>query len=74
MKILRGSRNQCQSCKQYFNSTGAFDKHRTGKFEVDRRCMTVEEMEAKGMVLRDDGFWIGEKMKGYKEDETADES
>jgi hypothetical protein len=62
MKILRGDRNQCQGCKEYFNSTGAFDKHRTGKHVIDRRCMTKDEMLAKGMVLRDDGFWRGSEM------------
>jgi hypothetical protein len=62
MKTLRGDRNQCQGCKQYFNSTGAFEKHRYGKFGVDRRCLTEEEMLAKGMSLNAAGFWIGSKM------------
>ena len=35
--------------------------HRTGKHGVDRRCMTVEEMMAKGMSLNATGFWITEK-------------
>lgn len=69
MKLLRGDRNQCQICKQYFNSTGAFDKHRIGKHGVDRRCRTPEEMTQAGMFLRPDGFWIGSPMKGYKENE-----
>lgn len=55
---LGSQRNQCQGCKQYFNSTGAFDKHRMGKHGVDRRCMTPEEMTAKGMSINKDGFWI----------------
>jgi len=55
---LGSQRNQCQGCKQYFNSTGAFDKHRTGKHGVNRRCMTPEEMTAKGMSINKDGFWI----------------
>ena len=63
MKPLRGDRNQCPTCGKYFNSTGAFEKHRTGKHGIDRRCMTTEEMIAKGMILREDGFWIGEKMR-----------
>jgi hypothetical protein len=69
MKLLRGDRNQCQICKQYFNSTGAFDKHRIGKHGIDRRCRTPEEMTHAGMFLRPDGFWIGSPMKGYKENE-----
>jgi hypothetical protein len=67
MKLLRGDRNQCQICKQYFNSTGAFDKHRTGSHGVNRRCKTPEEMVEAGMFLRPDGFWIGSQMKGYRE-------
>lgn len=59
MKLLRGDKNQCPGCGEYFNSTGAFEKHRTGKFGVDRRCKTPEEMTAAGMVKKADGFWIG---------------
>lgn len=59
---LRGDRNQCQGCKAYFNSTHAFEKHRTGDHGKDRRCMTAQEMEAKGMVLGADGFWRGSAM------------
>lgn len=59
---LRGDRNQCQGCKAYFNSTHAFDKHRTGEHGIDRRCMTVDEMKARGMVLGADGFWRGSAM------------
>ena len=56
---LSGDRNQCQACESYFNSTTAFDKHRVGDFGVDRRCRTAVEMLAIGMVLRDNGFWVG---------------
>jgi hypothetical protein len=69
MKVLSGSRNQCQGCKEYFNSVGAFDKHRTGEYGKNRRCKTKEEMEAGGMILRSDGFWIREKMVNYRERE-----
>lgn len=55
---LTGQRNQCPCCSEFFKSNAAFDKHRTGKFGVSRRCMTAAEMEAKGMVRRDDGFWV----------------
>jgi len=72
MKLLKGNRNQCGSCRQYFNSVGAFEAHRTGKFNVDRRCRTVDEMKAIGMILRDDGFWIREKMKNYREKPNGD--
>ncbi len=61
-KTLRGDRNQCAGCGEYFNSTHAFEKHRVGAHGVDRRCMTADEMRAAGMVLRDDGFWRGSAM------------
>lgn len=61
MKILRGDKNQCQGCNQYFNSIKAFDKHRTGKHGVDRRCMTPLEMTEAGMSVNSSGFWITQK-------------
>lgn len=62
MKQLNGSRNQCPTCKEYFNSNGAFDKHRTGSHGVNRRCMTIDEMLEKGMAIRADGFWVATPM------------
>ena len=62
MKQLNGARNQCPTCKEYFNSNGAFDKHRTGSHGVNRRCRSTEEMIEKGMALRKDGFWVAEPM------------
>jgi len=70
MKPLRGDRNQCQGCKEYFNSTFAFDKHRIGQFGINRRCMTTEEMEAKGMCVNAHGFWVGKQMD-WNPKETA---
>ncbi len=58
MRKLSGQRNQCPTCLEYFNSNAAFDKHRTGKFGEDRRCMTVEEMQAKGMCKNMADFWV----------------
>lgn len=57
-KVLTGQRNQCSSCLEYFNSNYAFDRHRAGDFGVDRRCLIVEEMTAKGMVVNALGFWV----------------
>lgn len=62
MKMLSGDRNQCQGCKAYFNSGYAFDKHRRGEHGHDRRCLTAEEMTAKGMSVNADGFWITKTM------------
>ena len=61
-KQLNGNRNQCPTCKKYFNSNGAFDKHRTGTHGIDRRCMTTDEMLDAGMILGGDDFWRGSAM------------
>ena len=57
---LTGARNQCQGCKQYFNSNYAFDQHRKGEHGIDRRCRTPEEMLDRGMSLNHANFWITE--------------
>lgn len=60
---LRGDRNQCAGCSKLFNSSRAFDKHRTGPHAKNgRTCMTDEAMVAHGMVLGADGFWRGSAM------------
>ena len=57
--VLRGDRNQCRGCGRYFNSTGAFDAHRTGDFtQTTRHCLTEKQMLRKGMQLGGTGFWI----------------
>jgi len=62
LKVLRGNRNQCGVCNQYFNSNTPFEIHRVGQHGVNRRCMIEEEMLAAGMSLNADGFWISSKM------------
>ena len=62
-KTLRGDRNQCGACGQYFNSSHAFDKHRVGEHQNNkRRCLSIMDMTAKGMFVGDDGFWRGSAM------------
>lgn len=61
MKPLNGDRNQCPTCNEYFNSSLAFQKHRVGEFEKNRRCRTVSEMLSIGMSQKPDGFWITKK-------------
>jgi hypothetical protein len=61
-RVLRGDHCQCsgppyRGCGQHFNSVRAFDKHRTGEW-TNRRCLTVDEMGAKGMALSSTGFWV----------------
>lgn len=60
---LTGDRNQCPGCGGFFNSTAAFDAHRTGPFghsgqPAQRRCLTAGEMRAHGMALNRAGFWV----------------
>jgi len=55
---LSGDRNECPTCGLYFNSSVAFDRHRTGDFGKDRRCMTLDEMKARGMAVNASGYWV----------------
>ena len=59
---LTGNRNQCGGCGQYFNSNFAFGKHRTGDYGINRRCLNVEEIEAKKMEKNAAGFWVSRLM------------
>ena len=54
---LTGSRCQCRACDEYFNSTFAFEKHRTGKPD-SRSCLTSNQMSDKGMVKNEALFWV----------------
>jgi hypothetical protein len=77
MRILKGNRNQCTICNEYFNSNTPFELHRVGDHGVNRRCKTKEEMQAAGMCLNDQGFWTTGKMpdrlKGHYEHNHAEE-
>jgi hypothetical protein len=67
MKVS-GDRNQCAGCGEFFNSSAAFDKHRTGAFGSpmgdgtymmhSRRCLSGEEMRTKGMDKNASGYWV----------------
>ena len=50
--------SHCSTCHQAFNSDSAFDKHRTGTFGVDRRCMSATEMHESGMSLNSQNRWV----------------
>ena len=65
---LTSNRNQCPSCGEYFNRTSSFDRHRTGAFGTgidgtspERRCLTINEMQAKGFRKSAHGFWTFSK-------------
>jgi hypothetical protein len=64
---LTGDHNQCPGCAELFNSTAAFDRHRTGDYGVNRRCRTVEEMTARGMIKNAGGWWVTAANPMHKE-------
>lgn len=48
----------CTVCHQTFTGTGAGDKHRVGDYwPNERRCLSGDEMRAKGMRQNDRGHW-----------------
>ncbi len=67
--------NLCTVCGEDFGSVSAFDKHRVGTFdytftqgldmdpprENGRRCLGVDEFEAKGFVRNARGTWSDAK-------------
>lgn len=57
---------KCSKCEKVFNSTTAFDKHRTGSHKLDsRRCMSTEEMLEQGMRLNNRNRWISQSRIEY---------
>lgn len=53
----------CTRCCQTFTGQSAGDLHRTGDHAVSvgpnrRRCLTVEEMEERGMARNGRGHWM----------------
>src|SRR6516165_8365228 len=58
---LTGSRCRCGACGELFNSVSVFDRHRVGPWTdkgVQRRCLSAEEMSARGWQTNVKGFWI----------------
>jgi hypothetical protein len=53
--------NQCSVCSRLFTGIDAFDRHRTGTYgepSDPRRCLSEEEMEAKGFKQsKRTGMW-----------------
>ena len=50
---------ECAVCGLQFNSTAAFDKHRTGNHKKDERvCLTVTQMSEIGMGINTRGRWV----------------
>lgn len=52
----------CPACHETFTSTSSGDRHRVGDHAVSvgldrRRCLTADEMRARGMVPNSRGQW-----------------
>lgn len=59
---------RCSGCQKKFNSLTSFDDHRTGSFSKgERRCLSVEEMHAKGMAQDATGKWRGQSDEQNRE-------
>lgn len=51
-------KNQCSGCSRNFTSMSAFDRHRAGSYSKNtRRCMTPDEMRARGLEQKASGKW-----------------
>jgi hypothetical protein len=58
---LTGCRCECRGCGELFNSVKSFDRHRRGTYTPPaRRCLSPDEMRAKGMTRNAAGYWITE--------------
>jgi len=58
---LTGKQCQCRHCGELFTRLRAFERHRVGPFSdkgIHRRCLTPEEMAAKGWTKNRKGFWV----------------
>lgn len=54
-------RCRCSVCNEYFNSAFAFSSHRIGTYQPPtRRCLSPDEMRARGWTLNRTGRWITE--------------
>lgn len=55
---LTGSRNQCPTCGELFNSFSGFDLHRVGRIGTPvRRCLSPAELATLEWTVSADGFW-----------------
>ena len=61
---LSGSRSRSMACGVLFNSVSTIDSHRLGNREgrgANRRCLTPDEMLARGWLVNAKGFWISRR-------------
>jgi len=71
---LTACRCQCAGCGDWFASTRAFDRHRTGEYSIPgtseshRRCLSLSEMCAAGWKRNERGFLLMPAATGGKTD------
>ena len=61
---LSGRRCQCCGCGEYFNGERGFDRHHVGVHGVNRRCLSIAEMIARGWYRNAAGFWAITRLDG----------
>lgn len=57
----------CTVCGEYFRSEAPFTMHRPGDYEQNKprpRCLTPDEMRARGMAQNRKGQWVTELYDG----------
>lgn len=57
-RTLRGDRNQCPACREFFNSSGAFGRHRVTLADSGRACLDLDQMRGKGYAINGAGYWV----------------
>lgn len=70
---LKGERNQCPTCGDFFSGLESFDAHRTGldgktqkgkrRAEGPGRCLTLAEMRENGFVRNEYFYWTAKRAK-----------
>ncbi|MCC6379949.1 MAG: hypothetical protein IT519_14135 [Burkholderiales bacterium] len=60
-RVLTGARCRCGACGDLFNAVSTFDAHRVGAYDA-RRCLSTDEMTARGWLRNVAGFWITSRM------------
>jgi len=58
----------CAGCGEIFKSVGGFDAHREYREgELDRHCLTPDEMRKAGMSINERGVWIRKEFVVFDE-------
>lgn len=52
-ELLENREQVCPACYENFGSTGAGDRHRTGVFGMDRRCLPPDQV---GLIRTPNSF------------------